>query len=159
MKSNLKVKNRNTNIKIVKIHEEEGALAKKTAEKEKSAVVEKISAVEKKSVTKKNSATEKVPKVETVLPVVSFVMVSKIKLCFRECASIVKVASETACLVEITSGTKSGDSDSILSLVNLAVTAGQSLVLKIHGENNREAFYRISKILNGEVEADVELQL
>ncbi len=163
MKSNLKVKNRN--IKIVKTHEEEGTLAKKTAEKEKSAVVEKISAVEKKSATKKNSATEKVPKaetvskVETVLPVVSFVMVSKIKLCFRECASIVKVASETACLVEITSGAKSGDSDSILSLVNLAVTAGQSLVLKIHGENNREAFYRISKILNGEVEADVELQL
>ncbi len=137
MQTNLKVKNKN--IKIVKTYEEEGALAKKT--------VEKIPAV------------EKVETVEKVSPVVSFVMVSKIKLCFRECASIVKVASETGCLVEIASGTKSGDSDSILSLVNLAVTAGQSLVLKIHGENNREAFYRISKILNGEVEADVELQL
>ena len=137
MQTNLKVKNKN--IKIVKTYEEEGALAKKT--------VEKIAEVEK------DSSTKKVP------PVVSFVMVSKIKLCFRECASIVKVASETGCLVEIASGTKSGDSDSILSLVNLAVTAGQSLVLKIHGENNREAFYRISKILNGEVEADVELQL
>ena len=173
MKSNLKVKNRSTNtiIKIVKTHEEEGALAKKADEK--TAVVEKISAIEKKSVptkvssTKKNSATEKIPTAETVSEVekekaasmVSFVMVSKIKLCFRECASIVKVASETGCLVEIASGTKSGDSDSILSLVNLAVTAGQSLVLKIHGENNREAFYRISKILSGEVEADVELQL
>lgn len=84
--------------------------------------------------------------------VVSFILVSKIKLCFRECANIVKVAEDTACLIEIASGTKSGDSDSILSLVNLAVTSGQSLVLKIHGENNREAFNRISKILSGEHE-------
>ena len=155
MKSNLKVKNRN--IQIVKTHEEGGALTKK--------ITEKVPTVEKISAAKKDSAVEKVPAAETTSAVekkpaaVSFVMVSKIKLCFRECASIVKVASETACLVEIASGTKSGDSDSILSLVNLAVTAGQSLVLKIHGENSREAFYRISKILSGEVEADVELQL
>ena len=84
--------------------------------------------------------------------VVSFILVSKIKLCFRECANIVKAAEETSCFVEIASGTKSGDSNSILSLVNMAVTAGQSLVLKIHGEKNREAFNRISKILSGESE-------
>lgn len=125
MKSNLKFK---INKPMVNAQREGGALAKNSVEKFPSAENE-------------------------VRPVVSFVMVSKIKLCFRECASIVKVAEDTACFVEIASGTKSGDSDSILSLVNLTITAGQSLVLKIHGEKNREAFNRISKILNGESEA------
>ena len=137
MKSNLKVKNINTN--IIKTQKEGGALPKKAVEKLK--------------------LIENVPEVEKVPAVVSFRMVAKIKLCFRECASIVKIASDTACLIEIASGTKEGTSDSILSLVNLAVTAGQSLLLKIHGENSREAFSRVSKILNGELEADVELEL
>ena len=82
--------------------------------------------------------------------VVSFILVSKIKLCFRECAAIVKVAEDTGCLIEIAAGTKSGTSDSILSLVNLAVTADKSLVLTIHGENNHDAFNRVSKIISGE---------
>ena len=136
MKSNLKIKN--TNIKVTKTQREGGALPKKATENIK--LVEKNSEVEK------------------VAPVVSFRMVSKIKLCFRECASIVKIASDTGCLIEIASGTKEGTSDSILSLVNLAVTAGQSLLLKIHGENSRDAFSRISKILSGEIEADIELE-
>lgn len=136
MKSNLKVKNINT--KITKTQKEGRFLTEKA--------VEKIKLV------------EKIPEPEKAPPVVSFRMVSKIKLCFRECASIVKVASDTACLIEIATGMKSGTSDSILSLVNLAVTAGQSLLLKIHGENNREAFSRISKIISGEVEADIELE-
>lgn len=139
MKTNLKVKNINKSDTKTQIRKEEGALAKKAVENLKT--------------------VEKVPEVKKVPPVVVFKLVSKIKLCFRECASIVKVASDTACLVEIATGTKEGNSDSILSLVNLAVTAGQSLVLKIHGENNREAFTRISKILSGEMEADAELIL
>ena len=91
--------------------------------------------------------------VEKIPAVVSFILVSKIKLCFRECAAIVKIAEETGCLVEIAAGTKSGTSESILSLVNLAINVDKSLVLTIHGENNREAFNRISKIINGEVES------
>ena len=87
--------------------------------------------------------------VEKIPAVVSFILVSKIKLCFRECAAIVKIAEETGCLVEIAAGT----SESILSLVNLAINVDKSLVLTIHGENNREAFNRISKIINGEVES------
>lgn len=86
---------------------------------------------------------------EKIPAVVSFMLVSKIKLCFRECAAIVKAAEDTGCLIEIASGTKSGTSDSILSLVNLTITAGQSLVMKIHGENNREAFNRVSSIISG----------
>ena len=134
-KSNLKVKNINT---VTAQSKKEGGLLAKKA-------VEKIKFV------------EKAPAVEKIPPIVSFRLVSKIKLCFRECASIVKVAEDTACFVEIASGTKEGNSNSILSLVNLAVTAGQSLLLKIHGDNNKEAFTRISKIISGESEAEEEL--
>lgn len=102
---------------------------------------------EGRSLTKKADKT-----VEKIPSVVSFILVSKIKLCFRECAAIVKVAEDTACLIEIAAGTKSGTSDSILSLVNLAITAEKSLVLTIHGENNHEAFKRVSKILSGKSE-------
>jgi phosphotransferase system HPr (HPr) family protein len=103
-----------------------------------------------KSTEEGRSLTKKADKtVEKIPAVVSFILVSKIKLCFRECAAIVKVAEDTGCLIEIAAGTKSGTSDSILSLVNLAVTADKSLVLTIHGENNHEAFNRVSKILSG----------
>ena len=108
------------------------------------------SAGEGRSLSKKaDTKIEKNTAVEKAVAAVSFILVSKIKLCFRECASIVKVAEETGCLIEIAAGTKSGNSDSILSLVNLAVTADKSLVLTIHGENNHEAFNRVSKILSG----------
>lgn len=93
---------------------------------------------------------------ENIPAVVTFIMVTKVKLCFRECAQIVKVAEDTGCLIEIAFGSKTGDSDSILSLVNLAVTADKTLVLKIKGENNREAFNRVSKIISGEFESESE---
>ena len=135
LQTNLKIKN--INMAVAQSKKEGGLMAKQK--------VEKIKFV------------EDAPEVEKIPAVVSFRMVSKIKLCFRECASIVKVAEDTACFVEIASGTKEGNSNSILSLVNLAVTAGQSLLLKIHGDNNKEAFTRISKIISGESEAEEEL--
>ena len=91
----------------------------------------------------------KTPIVATVANVVSFILVAKVKLCFRECARIVNVAEETGCTIEIASGTKSGTSASILSLVNLGIVADKSLVLTIKGERNEEAFRAVSKILNG----------
>ncbi len=93
------------------------------------------------------------PVMESLNAVVSFILVAKTKLCFRECAHIVKIAEDTGCVVEIASGTKSGSSASILSLVNLGITADKSLVLTIRGENNREAFEQISKIISGESES------
>ena len=48
--------------------------------------------------------TEKVA--ENRPAVVSFILVAKNKLCFRECALIVKVAEETGCVIEIASGNK-----------------------------------------------------
>ena len=98
------------------------------------------------------SLTEKVA--ENRPAVVSFILVAKNKLCFRECALIVKVAEETGCVIEIASGNKVGDTASILSLVNLGIMPEKSLVLTIRGVNNKEAFDRVSKIISGEEKLD-----
>lgn len=86
--------------------------------------------------------------------IVSFMLIAKNKLCFRECASIVKIAEDTGCVVEIASGSKVGDTSSILSLVNLGIVPDKSLVLTIRGVNNKDAFTRISKIISGEEKVD-----
>ena len=99
-----------------------------------------------------NKVAEKVsasPAVATVANVISFMLVSKVKLCFRECAKIVKIAEETGCLIEIASGTKSGTSASILSLVNLEIGIDKSLVLTVKGEQKENALLRVSKVING----------
>lgn len=80
---------------------------------------------------------------------VSFIMVAKGVLGFRESAHIIKVAEETNCEITIASGKKIGTSKSILSLVSLSIMSGKSLVLNIKGERNDEAFREISKIISG----------
>ncbi len=88
------------------------------------------------------------PTIGTSTGTVSFILVSKNTLGFRECAGIVKIAQNTNCTVHMASGKKSGSSASILSLVGLGITADKSLVLTIKGERNAEAFREISKIIN-----------
>lgn len=85
---------------------------------------------------------------------VSFIMVSKGVLGFRESAHLVKTAEETGCSISIASGKKFGSTESILSLVNLGITAGKSLVLNIKGERNEEAFREVSKIIGGETDSN-----
>ena len=75
-----------------------------------------------------------------VQPEVSFIMVAKGVLAFRESAHIIKVAENTDCTISIASGKKYGTTKSILSLINLGITSGKSLVLNIKGERNEEAF-------------------
>ena len=96
----------------------------------------------------------KTPSAATVANIVSFILVAKTKLCFRECAKIVQVAEDTGCMIEIASGTKSGNSESILSLLNLGIVAEKSLVLTIKGERNDEAFRAVSKILSGKADEE-----
>ena len=86
--------------------------------------------------------------------VVSFIMVAKGVLAFRECAHIVKIAEDTGCLVRLISGKKIGNSKSILSLVNLEIVPGKSLVLSIHGARNQEAFTEIAKVIAGETDSN-----
>lgn len=88
------------------------------------------------------------PTIGTSTGTVSFILVAKNTLGFRECAGIVKAAESTNCTVQIASGKKSGTSASILSLVGLGITAEKSLVLTIKGEHNAECFREISKIIS-----------
>ena len=85
---------------------------------------------------------------------VSFIMVAKGVIGFRESAHIVKVAEDTNCSISIASGKKFGTDKSILSLVNLGIMAGKSLVLNIKGERNEDAFREISKIIAGETDGN-----
>lgn len=100
---------------------------------------------------KKNNITDKVSALGAHAAVVSFIMVAKVALAFRECAEIIKIAHETDCTIEIASGTKSGNSESMLSLVGMEISADKSLVVTVKGERNTEALRRISKIISGEV--------
>ena len=85
---------------------------------------------------------------------VSFIMVSKGVIGFRESAHIIKVAEEMNCSISIASGKKIGTNKSILSLINLGIAPGKSLVLNIKGERNEEAFREVSKILGGETDGN-----
>lgn len=85
---------------------------------------------------------------------VSFIMIAKGVLGFRESAHIIKVAEETNCTITIAAGKKRGSSKSILSLVNLVIMTGKSLVLNIKGERNEEAFREVSKIIGGETDGN-----
>ena len=86
--------------------------------------------------------------------VVSFIMVAKGILGFRECMHIVKIAEDTGCLIRIISGKKSGSTKSILSLANLEILPGKSLVLSIHGAKNEAAFHEVVKVINGETDSN-----
>ena len=92
------------------------------------------------------------PSIGTSTGKVSFILVAKNTLGFRECAAIVKVAEDTGCTVKIASGNKSGSSKSILSLVSIGIVADKSLVLTIKGDRKEDAFRVISKIINGDTE-------
>ena len=85
---------------------------------------------------------------------VSFIMVAKGVLGFRESAHLVKVAKDTNCTISIASGKNYGTTKSILSLVNLGIMSGKSLVLNIKGERNEEAFREVSKIIGGETDSN-----
>ena len=85
---------------------------------------------------------------------VAFIMVAKGVLGFRESAHIVKVAENTGCSISIASGKKYGTTKSILSLVNLGIMSGKSLVLNIKGEHTEEAFRELSKIIGGETDSN-----
>ena len=101
---------------------------------------------------KNNKRSDKNVAARVAAGMISFILVAKVTLGFRECAEIVKIARDTDCTVEIASGTKSGNSESILSLVSLEISADKSLVMTVKGERNEEAFKRISKVLSGNVE-------
>ena len=94
------------------------------------------------------------PRVQTDNMEVSFILVSKGILGFRESAHLIKIAEETNCTITIASGKKIGTTESILSMVNLGIMPGKSLVLNIKGARNEEAFREVSKIIGGETDSN-----
>ena len=86
--------------------------------------------------------------------VVSFILVANGVLGLRECSHLVRIAEETGCLIRLVSGKKSGSTMSILSLANLEITKGKSLVLSIHGARNEEAFHEAIKVISGETDSN-----
>ena len=88
--------------------------------------------------------------------VVSFIMVAKGVLGLRECSHLVRIAENTDCLIRLISGKKIGTTKSILSLANLGIIKGKSLVLSIHGARNEEAFHEAVKVINGETDSNEE---
>ena len=107
-----------------------------------------------KTTKRKVTPLVKTPAHETRTKEVSFIMVAKGVLAFRESAHIVKVAEETNCSISIASGKKFGTTKSILSMVNLGITAGKSLVLNIKGERTEDAFREVSKVIGGETDSN-----
>ena len=105
-----------------------------------------------KKINHKNAACAEVS--TTRAKEVSFILVAKGVLGFRESAHIIKVAENTGCSISIASGKNYATNKSILSLVNLGITNGKSLVLNIKGERNEEAFREISKIIAGETDGN-----
>ena len=80
---------------------------------------------------------------------VSFMMVAQNVLGARESSRVMKIADETKTTIKITSGKKSGNSKSIISLMNLGILPGKSLVLSIEGENTQEAFHKFKELMSG----------
>ncbi|MBR2216185.1 MAG: HPr family phosphocarrier protein [Selenomonadaceae bacterium] len=79
-------------------------------------------------------------------PVVGLV---KQNICFRECAKIIKIAEETGCHISITAGSRKGTTDSLLSLVQLGLTPGRTVVLSATGQAPELAFRDCLKVLDG----------
>lgn len=95
------------------------------------------------------------PMTKTVQDEVSFILVSKGIIGFRESARLIKIAEETNCTITIASGKKIGTTKSILSMVNLEIVPGKSLVLNIKGERNEEAFRDAVKVVSGETDSNI----
>ena len=108
----------------------------------------------KRAYNLKNKNTEAASERVTRANEVSFIMVAKGVLAFRESAHLIKVAEETGCEITISSGKKLGNNKSILSLVNLGIVPGKSLVLNIKGERNEEAFREVSQIIGGTTDSN-----
>ena len=95
------------------------------------------------------------PKTQATHDEVSFILVSKGIIGFRESARLIKIAEDTDCTITIASGKKLGTTKSILSMVNLEIMPGKSLVLNIKGERNEEAFREASKVISGETDSNI----
>ena len=66
---------------------------------------------------------------------------------FRESAELVKVASDSGCIIRLASGDKNGSTESVLSLVSMGLSAGHSVVLSVDGRDEVSAINGCARVL------------
>lgn len=77
-------------------------------------------------------------------------IIAQRKVCFREAASIIKMAHGNGCKAIMISGSNSASTDSILSIIGLRITVGTSVVIDAEGyeaENVNNTIRDIFKLL------------
>ena len=74
----------------------------------------------------------------------------KCMLGLRESARLVAIARKTGCVIQLAAGKKSGTTESMLSLIQMGLREGTSVVLSIQGMDSRAAFHECVKVLDGQ---------
>ena len=79
-------------------------------------------------------------------PISSLVIAHSV-LGFRESAELMKVANASGCTISLASGNKKGSTNSVLSLVSMGLSAGNSVVLSVHGRDEASAISGCARVL------------
>ena len=77
---------------------------------------------------------------------ISKTIVSKKRICFRECAALIELARKNECIIYIQNNNSVGSTNSIYSLINLKIDIGSVITITIEGKNIRGAFHDSLKI-------------
>ncbi len=86
--------------------------------------------------------------------VVVFPRVTKRKLCFRECAMLIRIAEETECRIDISVGKLHGSTESLMTLLRMKIREGTSMTVTIRGKDTYSAFHRSRDLFDDKSEAE-----
>jgi phosphotransferase system HPr (HPr) family protein len=74
-------------------------------------------------------------------------LVAPFPLGFRECSKLCSIASETNATITVFHNQQQGSSDSILSLIQLAVHKNDTVTLAVSSEQPRESYHMLTEYL------------
>ena len=83
-------------------------------------------------------------------PLSSLVVADQV-LGFRESAELMKVAHESGCTIRLASGSKNGSTDSVLSLVSMGLTGGNTVFLSVEGNDEASAITGCARVLHAKI--------
>lgn len=67
---------------------------------------------------------------------------------FRECSTLIKIAQQTNSYIEIIANNKKGNTNSILSLMQLGIVKDTPIIFTVKGINQIECVHKIMDLLN-----------
>ena len=67
---------------------------------------------------------------------------------FRECSTLIKIAQQTNSYIEIIANNKKGNTNSILSLMQLGIIKDTPIIFTVKGNNQIECVHKIMDLLN-----------